>query len=84
MLDEDFVSTGANYQLINMINNDKSVAAKKVSIMAIINLLNLPESSKILYSLNIKTILGKFVPPAYNSDPGLIKTAQKALDKCKW
>ena len=41
-LDEDFVSTGANYQLINMINNDKSIAAKKVSIMAIINLLNLP------------------------------------------
>lgn len=83
MLDEDFVSTGANYQLINMINNDKSVAAKKVSIMAIINLLNLPESSKILYSLNIKAILAKFVPPAYNADAGLIKTAQKALDKCK-
>ena len=48
ILDEDFVNTGANYQLINMINNDKSTAAKKVSIMAIINLLSLPQSSKIL------------------------------------
>lgn len=83
MLDEDFVNTGANYQLINMINNDKSTAAKKVSIMAIINLLNLPQSSKILDSLNIKSILARFIPPVYNGDPGLIKTAQKALDKCK-
>ena len=36
------MKTGANYQLINMINNDKSISAKKVSIMAITNLLNLP------------------------------------------
>lgn len=40
-LDQDFVSTGANYQLVNMITNDKSLSAKRVSIMAIINLLNL-------------------------------------------
>lgn len=40
-LDQDFVSTGANYQLVNMIINDRSLAAKRVSIMAIINLLEL-------------------------------------------
>jgi hypothetical protein len=40
-LDQDFVSTGANYQLVNMIINDKSLSAKRVSIMAIINLLGL-------------------------------------------
>ena len=40
-LDQDFVSTGANYQLVNMIVNDKAPAARKVSIMAITNLLNL-------------------------------------------
>lgn len=42
ILDKEFMKTGANYQLINMINNDKSISAKKVSIMAITNLLNLP------------------------------------------
>lgn len=40
-LDQDFVSSGANYQLVNMIINDKSLSAKRVSIMAVINLLNL-------------------------------------------
>lgn len=40
-LDQDFVSTGANYQLVNMVINDKSLSAKRVSIMAIINLLGL-------------------------------------------
>ncbi len=40
-LDADFVSSGANYQLVNMINNDKVISAKRVSIMAIINLLGL-------------------------------------------
>ena len=42
ILDKEFMKTGANYQLINMISNDKSISAKKVSIMAITNLLNLP------------------------------------------
>jgi hypothetical protein len=41
-LDKDFINTGANYQLVNMLAQDKSAAAKKVSIMAIINLLELP------------------------------------------
>ena len=40
-LDQDFISTGANYQLVNMIINDKAAAARKVSIMAITNLLSL-------------------------------------------
>lgn len=39
LLDKDFVNTGANNQLVNMMAQDKSFAAKKVSIMAIINLL---------------------------------------------
>ncbi len=39
LLDKDFIKTGANYQLFNMLAQDKSSAAKKVSIMAIINLL---------------------------------------------
>lgn len=42
MLDKDFINTGANYQLVNMLGQDKSNSAKKVSIMAIINLLELP------------------------------------------
>ena len=41
-LDREFVKTGANYQLVHMIQNDKSISAKKVSIMAITNLINLP------------------------------------------
>lgn len=51
LLDKDFLSTGANYQLVNMLSQDKSTAAKKVSIMAIINLLELPESKKVLIGL---------------------------------
>lgn len=39
LLDKEFISTGANYHLANMLSNDKSVSARKVSIMAIINLL---------------------------------------------
>ncbi len=42
MLDKDFINTGANYQLVSMLSQDKSNAAKKVSIMAVINLLELP------------------------------------------
>lgn len=75
------MSSGANYQLVNMVINDKSLAAKRVSIMAIINLLGLKESAKILKSLNLNTILSKYVPPTFTSDSNLIKTAQKALDK---
>ena len=82
-LDQQFVSTGANYQLVNMIVNDKALAARKVSIMAITNLLGLKQSSKLLKSLNIETILAKWVPPAYNGDQGIIKSAQRALDKLK-
>lgn len=40
-LDADFVSSGTNYQLVNMLINDKSLSAKRVAIMAIINLLGL-------------------------------------------
>lgn len=80
-LDQDFVSSGANYQLVNMIINDKSLSAKRVSIMAVINLLNLKESSKLLKSLNLSSILNKYIPPNFTADPNLIKTAQKALDK---
>ncbi len=42
LLDKDFINTGANYQLVNLMTQDKSIAAKKVSTMAIINLLDLP------------------------------------------
>lgn len=50
-LDKEFIAAGANLQLINMVNQDKSSSAKKVSIMAIINLLELPESKKALLNL---------------------------------
>ena len=40
-LDLEFVRTGAVLQLVNMITNDKSLPAKRVSIMAITNLLGL-------------------------------------------
>ena len=42
LLDREFINTGANYHLVNMLAQDKSNAAKKVSVMAIINLLDLP------------------------------------------
>jgi fused-like protein len=80
VLDGEFVGTGANYQLVNMVINDKSHSAKRVAIMAIINLLALPESSKILKSLNLPSILSKFTLPN-SADLNLAKTAQKALDK---
>lgn len=48
ILDKSFIDTGANYQLIYMLSNDKSTSARKVSIMAIINLLELPESKKVI------------------------------------
>lgn len=47
--------------------------------MAIMNLLSLPESRKILQSQNIETILKKYIPPAYTGDAGLSKACQKAL-----
>jgi fused-like protein len=79
LLDKEFLNTGANYQLVNMVTQDKSTAAKKVSIMAIINLLELPESKKVLVGLDIGKILQKMLLPPLNSDAGLVKTAQKAL-----
>jgi hypothetical protein len=66
-----------------MLSQDKSTAAKKVSIMAIINLLELPESKKVLLGLDVSKILQKMLLPPFNSDSGLVKTAQKALDKLK-
>lgn len=51
LLDKEFINTGANYQLVNMLAHDKSNSAKKVSVMAIINLLELPESRKVLVGL---------------------------------
>ncbi len=77
VLDGEFVSTGANYQLVNMVINDKSHSAKRVAIMAIINLLALPESTKILKSLNLPSILAKFTVANSN----LVRTANKALEK---
>ena len=68
---------------MNMLSQDKSTAAKKVSIMAIINLLELPESKKVLLGLDVSKILQKMLLPPFNSDSGLVKTAQKALDKLK-
>jgi hypothetical protein len=35
----------------------------------------------LLKSLNIASILTKYVPPNFTADASLIKTAQKALDK---
>jgi hypothetical protein len=66
-----------------MLSQDKSSAAKKISIMAIINLLELPESKKVLLGLEVSKILQKMLLPPLNSDTGLVKTAQKALDKLK-
>lgn len=83
ILDKDFINTGANYQLVNMLTQDKSVAAKKVSIMAIINLLELPESKKVLIGLDIAKILQRMLQPPLGNDTGLVKTAQKALEKLK-
>jgi hypothetical protein len=62
-----------------MLSQDKSTAAKKVSIMAIINLLELPESKKVLMGLDIGKILQRMLMPPLNSDSGLVKSAQKAL-----
>lgn len=78
-LDKDFINTGANYQLVSMLGQDKSNAAKKVSIMAVINLLELPESKKVLLGLEVGKLLQKMLMPPLNSDHGLVKTAQKAL-----
>lgn len=83
MLDKDFINTGANYQLATMLNQDKSNAAKKVSIMAVINLLELPESKKVLLGLDIGKLLQKMLQAPFSADHGLVKTAQKALDKLK-
>lgn len=66
-----------------MLSQDKSSAAKKISIMAIINLLELPESKKVLLGLEVSKALQKMLLPPLNSDTGLVKTAQKALDKLK-
>ncbi len=81
VLDGEFVSSGANYQLVNMVINDKSHSAKRVAIMAIINLLALPESTKILKSLNLPSILAKFTVGNSNIDPNLVRTANIALEK---
>lgn len=83
LLDRDFINTGANYQLVSMLAQDKSGAAKKVSIMAIINLLELPESKKVLLGLEVGKALQKMLVAPLNADQALVKTAQKALDKLK-
>ena len=48
ILDIDFIKNGVNFQLINLVLNEKSVSCKKVCVMAIMNLLSLPESRKLL------------------------------------
>lgn len=48
ILDIDFIKHGVNFQLINLVLNEKSVSCKKVCVMAIMNLLSLPESRKLL------------------------------------
>lgn len=83
LLDKDFINTGANYQLVHMLGQDKSSGARKIAIMAIINLLELPESRKVLAGLEVGKLLQKMVQPPLNADAGLAKTAQKALDKLK-
>jgi hypothetical protein len=83
VLDREFINTGANYHLVNMLAHDKSNAARKVSVMAIINLLELPESRKVLVGLEVARLLQKVLSPPLNSDSGLVKTAQKALEKCR-
>jgi fused-like protein len=83
ILDKDFINTGANYQLVNMLSTDKSMAAKKVSVMAIINLLELPESKKVLLSLDIGKNLQRMLSPPFSNDASLVKTVHKALDKLK-
>ena len=66
-----------------MLGQDKSNSAKKVSIMAIINLLELPESKNVLTGLEVNRLLQKMMMPPLNADHGLVKTAQKALEKLK-
>jgi len=80
-LDHEFVRTGAIYQLMNVVVNDTLLGPKKIALMSINNLMSLPESSKVLMSLDIRKVVSHFVPPQFNGEPGVIKTASKIMEK---
>ncbi len=81
LLDQEFVRTGAIYQLVNVVKNDSLFDPKKIALISINNLMSLPESSKVLLSLDIKKIVSQFVPPNFSGEAGVIKTANKILEK---
>lgn len=43
--------------------------------------MSLPESSKVLLTLDLKKVISQFMPPQFNSEQGVIKTATKIMDK---
>jgi fused-like protein len=66
LLDHEFVRTGAIYQLMNVVVNDSLLGPKKIALMSLNNLMSLPESSKVLMSLDIKKVVTQFLPPQFN------------------
>lgn len=66
---------------MNVIMNDSLLGPKKIALMSINNLMSLPESSKLLLTLDIRKVVSQFLPPLFNGEPGVIKTATKIMDK---
>ena len=65
-LDLDFIQKGAIAQLLNVLKNDTLLGPKKIALMSLNNLMSLPESSKLLLSLDIHQIVSRFLPPHFN------------------
>jgi hypothetical protein len=66
---------------MNVVINDPLLGPKKIALMCINNLMSLPESSKVLLTLDLKKVISQFMPPQFNSEQGVIKTATKIMDK---
>lgn len=56
-LDREFVVLSAPVHLLNLLTTDKSLAVKKVVVLAIHNMLGLPESRKMLLGQNVGAML---------------------------
>ena len=69
--------------MVSLLANDKSLTTKKIVLVSLNNMLTLPESSKQLYTGEIKKLISH-VMTQYSSDQGIMKNATKIMDKLSW
>ena len=81
-LDQEFIRTRAIYELLNLLNNDKSLTTKRIVLVSVNNLLSLPECGQLLLNLDINRTVNQVILQ-HSSDPGIVKNCTKIIDKLR-